>query len=79
MDKIVLELNPNYKDFKEGLLTNIGYACEKGEEFKQDYKTAYMLYSIAAEHGDSMAINNIGWLYQNGFGLEKDIFKAIEY
>ncbi len=61
------------------LLTDIAYDLEKGIVFEQDYKTAAKMYSIAAKAKDgAQAANNLGWLYLNGFGVDKDIPLAIE-
>ena len=60
------------------LLTQLGYACEKGTFVEQDYKAAIQLYELAGKAGDDQGASNRAWMYQNGFGVEKDIPKAIE-
>ena len=45
----------------------------------QDYARALELYTRAAAFGEAMAINNIGWLYENGFGVEQSYETAYEY
>ena len=36
-------------------------------------------YIIQAEQGNLNAMNNLGWAYLNGDGVQKDYNKAIEY
>ena len=61
-----LELNSNLSDKEFDLLTDIGYALEKGTAFKQDYVTALTLYKAAAKEGSACAMNNLAdtkWIW----------------
>jgi hypothetical protein len=45
-----------------------------------DYAEALRLFRIAADQGDTRAMANIGWIYENGFGLpQRDCPKAMEW
>ncbi len=63
------------------LMINLGYAFEKGETVRepvrQNYLAAAACYEAAARLGDAVALNNLGWLYQNGFGVPQDVDTAI--
>lgn len=74
--KEILELNPEWDGDEAELLTQIGYACEKGTIFKQNYKAAIKFYMWAGEAGNAQAISNLGWMYENGLGVACDIQKA---
>ena len=43
---------------------------------EKDYTEAAYWYGLAAEGGDGPAANNLGQLYEQGFGVEKDPEKA---
>ncbi len=47
---------------------------EKGMEAveKGDFKTAFEAFKRAAEAGDPIAQQNLGVLYNNGYGVKKD-------
>lgn len=72
-----LELNENWNGKDATLLTQVGYAYERGTIFKQNYEAALYLYKIAAKAGDAIAVSNIGWLYHQGFRIEKNITIAM--
>jgi len=44
-----------------------------------DYKTAHDIWLILAKHGDVDAQFNLGALYDNGFGVERDIEQAARW
>ena len=44
-----------------------------------EYEKAAAYYELAAEKGDDYALISIGYLYQNGFGVEQSFEKAREY
>lgn len=44
---------------------------------KQDFKEAFKYYELAAKQKDPIALNNLGSLYFNGIGTERDIKKAL--
>uniref|UniRef100_UPI000B2125D2 tetratricopeptide repeat protein n=1 Tax=Aliarcobacter skirrowii TaxID=28200 RepID=UPI000B2125D2 len=52
-----------------------GYsAYEKG-----DYKTAFIIFEDLASKGDAKAQYNLGFMYDNGYGVKQDYKKAIEW
>jgi len=55
------------------------YKYDDGSKENQDYELAARLYELAALNGSLNALNNIGFLYLNGLGVEKNINKAEEY
>lgn len=44
---------------------------------KQDYEKAFKYYSMAAKQDDPIAINNLGSLYFNGIGTNRDVKTAL--
>ena len=48
----------------------------KGDCVAQDYKKALEWYTKAAEQGDAEAQYNLGVIYEEGLGIEKDMQKA---
>jgi len=46
---------------------------------REDYKTAYKLFLPLAEQEDSDAQCYLGWIYENGHGVPKDIKEAIKW
>jgi TPR repeat protein len=46
---------------------------------KQDYEKAFKIYSKSALQNNALAQYNIGILYYNGTGVEKDLQKAFEW
>lgn len=60
--------------------TNLGYQLENGNGIlEQDYELARLTYLSAAADGNAVAMNNLGWLYHNGMGVEADDDKARSY
>ena len=43
------------------------------------YKVAFKWYKIAADNGNAVAQNNLGYMYETGQGVEQNYAKAIEY
>ena len=43
----------------------------------KDYKTSLDYHHKAAEQGDTFAYSALGWMYQNGFGVTKDLAQAV--
>jgi len=60
-------------------LVELGYRFEKGHGFDQDYGKAMERYKLASVEGNSTAKNNIGWLYLNGLGVERNLKAAAEW
>jgi TPR repeat protein len=52
-----------------------------GNEYldQKDYSSAMIWFRKAAEKGNAVAQNNIGWLYQNGWGVSRDYAQAINW
>ena len=50
-----------------------------GVGIDQDFDKALYWYKRAIENGHSESIFNLGTLYENGQGVEKDIAMAIKY
>ena len=46
---------------------------------QNDYTSAMIWFRKAAEKGDAAAQNNIGWLYENGFGVKQDYAEALNW
>lgn len=71
-----------YREAEEGnvdALMNLGYMYLYGlNGVEVNYKKSFEYYNLAAETGDSIAINNLGSLYYSGVGVRKDIVKAAE-
>lgn len=60
-------------------LMTLGYMYLYGTNGVEiDYKKAFEYYKLAAEKGDSIAINNLGSLYYSGTGVRKDVFRAAQ-
>ena len=58
---------------------SLGYLFLYGEgDIKPDYAKAFKYYSMAAEQGDNIAINNLGSLYYSGIGTTADVGKAMD-
>lgn len=59
---------------------NLGYKYETGEiGGVPNYEISMKLYLKAAEQGSDMAMNNIGWAYHQGLGVEPNQTKAKEW
>jgi TPR repeat protein len=46
---------------------------------RKDYAEAMRWYRLAADQGNATAQNNIGWLYDNGWGLKQDYIEAMRW
>jgi TonB family protein len=51
----------------------------KESRTKNDYATAFSLFHEAAELGDPEAVNQVGWMYQNGLGVTRDYAEAMTW
>lgn len=51
----------------------------KGFGVKQDYEKAFQMMSYLYGHGDHRGAYCLGYMYENGYGIEKNIEKAIMY
>ncbi len=80
MDVFHLKVNPDWDEEVDArLLTDIGYACENGTIFCQDYQAAVSLYALAVKGGDSRAMVNLARMYEEGKGVEQNIRKAVAF
>jgi hypothetical protein len=50
---------------------------ENGESVRRDYRRALVLYCEAARRGDTVAYFQLGWMYLNGRGVERDDASAV--
>jgi hypothetical protein len=57
----------------------IAYAFYNGQGVKQDYATAFRLFTIAAEHGNPVAQHNLASMYDLGQGTPKDSVAAASW
>ncbi len=46
---------------------------------KKDYSSAMTWFRKAAEQTNPVAENNIGWLYENGWGVQQDYAEAMNW
>jgi TPR repeat protein len=53
---------------------NFGVAAYK----KRDYSEAAAQWTKAVAHGDTEAMNNLGYLLYNGYGVDKDTDRAVK-
>jgi TPR repeat protein len=44
-----------------------------------DINLAFSLFEESASHNDSRGLNGLGYMYLNGFGVQKDVKKALKY
>ena len=66
-------MNNESNDFDD----DFEYAVDAYE--REDYKTAYKLFLPLAEQEDSDAQCYLGWIYENGHGVPKDIKEALKW
>ena len=60
-------------------LMTLGYMHLYGlNGFDINYRKTFEYYSLAAESGNDIAINNLGSLYYSGVGIKKDVEQAAE-
>ena len=52
--------------------------AEKAYE-KKDYATAFKLWQPLAEEGIAKAKHYLGFMYQNGYGVEQDVKEAVKW
>ena len=57
----------------------MGQLYRDGKGVKQSYEMARMLYELAAQQGDAVAMYDLGRLYQTGRGVEQSYERAVEY
>lgn len=90
-EKIIAEIYSDYRTLSEKILgydgdkagklyslgTEIIYECDIGET--PDYKKAFEYFSEAAKLFHSSAMEELGDLYRNGYGVDKDMKKAAQW
>ena len=90
-EKIIAEIYSDYRILSEKILgydgdkaeklyslgTEIIYECDIGET--PDYKKAFEYFSEAAKLFHSSAMEELGDLYRNGYGVDKDEKKAAQW
>ena len=59
-------------------MINLGCILETSNEYPNDKKRAFELYSKAAEKDKGFAYNNLGTCYKRGIGTEVNKEKALE-
>ena len=47
--------------------------------FEKNLTKAVELYTKSAEKGNSAAMNNLGYCFEHGIGVEKNLTKAVEW
>lgn len=62
---------------KSSTNTIIGENCKKAIDGK-DWDKSFTLCTEGVEAGDSISMNGLGLLFQNGFGIDKDDKRALE-
>lgn len=50
-----------------------GWILEKGKFYPQDYIAAIEKYKNAAIYGDRSALWNLAWIYEQGYGVDKNV------
>ena len=50
-----------------------------GKGIKQNYKEAFNWWIKAADSGNADAQHNLGYMYENGFSVEKNIDQAVSW
>lgn len=66
-----------YADEARSIVGEMYYNGDIGGE--PDYTTAMEFFDIAAKTNNTVAYNDIGYMYLNGEGIEQDYDKALEY
>ena len=51
--------------------------CVTNAGIQPDLQEAVRLYRLAAGQGNTLALNNLGGLYENGLGVPKSVDEAI--
>jgi len=60
--------------------SQVGDCYRVGDEFaEQDFAEALRWYTLAAAQGDPCALNNLGAMYGNAFGVPKDMVEAVKW
>lgn len=57
----------------------LGVSFQQGWGVQKSKETAFYYFEIAANLGDSDAMNDVAFCYTHGHGVKKDIYKAAKY
>jgi TPR repeat protein len=57
----------------------MGQMYVQGTGVKQSYELAKVLYELAAQQGNVLAMGNLGVMYYKGLGVEQSYERAVEY
>ncbi|CDG22958.1 putative Beta-lactamase [Xenorhabdus poinarii G6] len=68
--------NINYKNLNEDELIRTAVKLDHEDE---NYHEAFKYYLLAAEKGNAVALNNLGYLYEQGLGVKQNYTKALDY
>src|SRR5688572_21557209 len=75
----IVELSQQAESGSVVAQATLGICYLYGRDVKVDYKEAFRLLSAATEKGASRAVLNLARMYAEGFGLPKDVRKAIRF
>lgn len=64
------------KDMQASIQFLLGQCYSNGEGTPQDYKKAFVWYSLSAENGDVDGMCCLGYCYKEGYGITIDLSKA---
>ncbi|SEM35259.1 hypothetical protein SAMN05216500_1301 [Acinetobacter sp. DSM 11652] len=57
-------------------ITELGVQYYDGKIIRKDNNKAFHYFQLAANMNDSLAQNNLAWMYEHGEGVEKNMVKA---
>ena len=72
-------LRPWVKKKKTWAQYLMGQMYRDGRGVKQSYEMTRMLYELAVQQGDALAMYDLGFIYEKGEGVEQSYEKAFEY
>ena len=78
-EEFLARMQQNAEQGNVDALLTLGYMYLYGlNGVEMNYKKSFEYYSLAAQQGDSTAINNLGSMYYSGTGIAKNVIKAAE-
>lgn len=76
----ISKININMPLLAPEFTTALGYLFEKGcAGYEQNYDLALSCYEEAANRGNVTAVNNVGWMYLNGYAVPKNEPRAVGF
>ncbi len=69
-DQVLSDLKQRSEQGDKSAQFELGTKYLIGKDVKRDYEEALKWYRKAPEQGHSAALNEIGWMYQNGLGVQ---------